>query len=251
MYAHEWGQGWRTTMSAEHRRIAPRGELDFEPFVTAEAKVEVRWARGERFLSGEFDRVSIGNRAPIFTAVAVAGLPNIGGSSYRYERYSLAVEHTLQLGWWGAVNLFGEGGIYTGSAPYLLMQVVPATGTVLFDAQAFNLLDYYEIVADRWVTGGAEWHAEGLVLNRLKLLRRIGLREVVGVRGIAGGWDVKHEALGALPEGTSGLSSPYLEVNAGIENIFRFLRLDAVWRTEPSGWDWRAVHWRVGFGVSF
>ena len=71
------------------------------------------------------------------------------------------------------------------------------------------------------------------------------------MRGIAGGWDTKHEELGALPEGTSGLSAPYFEVNAGIENIFHFLRFDAVWRSAPTGWDWRAVHWRVGLGVSF
>jgi hypothetical protein len=34
----------------------------------------------------------------------------------------------------------------------------------------------------------------------------------------------------AFPEGLSGLSEPYYEANAGIENIFKLFRIDAVWR---------------------
>ena len=66
------------------------------------------------------------------------------------------------------------------------MEVVPASGTILLSDEAFSMINLYERVTDRWATGLLEWHAEGLVLNHVPLIRRLKLREVIGVRSIAG-----------------------------------------------------------------
>ena len=58
-----------------------------------------------------------------------------------------------------------------------------------------------------------------------------------------------------FPEGLSGLSKPYYEAGAGIENIFKLFRIDAIWRfsyldhphTSPFGIRAHAI-FILGFG---
>jgi hypothetical protein len=129
------------------------------------------------------------------------------------------------------------------------MEVVPASGTILLSDEAFSRINLYERVTDRWVTGLLEWHAEGLVLNHLPLVRRLKLREVVGVRSIVGAWNDKHEALLALPDNTSGLDGTYTECSLGLENILGFIRVDAVWRTDRPVGERESWGIRFGFGA--
>ena len=67
-----------------------------------------------------------------------------------------------------------------------MLELQPANETALSIQQAFNLLRYFEFVTDEWVRGGAEWHGEGIVLGRLPLIKRMGLREVLGVKVFVG-----------------------------------------------------------------
>jgi hypothetical protein len=76
------------------------------------------------------------------------------------------------------------------------------------------------------VRASVEWHGEGAILNRIPFIRRAELREVVGIKGVYGSWDTRHEELISLPEGTSGLNGIYAEAVIGLENIFHFIRID-------------------------
>ena len=125
------------------------------------------------------------------------------------------------------------------------MEVVPASGTILLSDEAFSMINLYERVTDRWATGLLEWHAEGLLLNHLPVVRKLKLREVAGVRSIEGAWHEKHEALLELPDNTLGLNGSYTECSLGIENILGVFRVDAVWRTD------RAIGERESWGIRF
>ena len=255
---HTFGRGFNLEAEATHRRVAPRGELLFldpedgrpiETLITSEAMVMLRYAPGERFVSGEFDRVSLGSERAQWTAAATLGLPGVAGSQYRYQRFTAGVTDTWRLGFWGRLWLQGEAGMYRGSAPFPLMEVVPASGTLIYDRLAFNLLNFYEFVADRWVRGAAEWHMEGVLFNHIPAVRRLGWREVASAKAIWGGWDQRHESLLALPESTSGLGTPVVEVSLGIENVFRLLRFDVVRRLDTPLDPTRPI-WGVRMGFS-
>jgi hypothetical protein len=203
----------------------------------------------ERFIGGEFERISLGTEWPILTAKMTLGIPNVLGSKYRYTRWTIEGEDEMRLGWWGRFEWYAQAGFYQGTAPFALMEVVPASGTILLSDEAFSRINLYERVTDRWVTGLLEWHAEGLVLNHLPLVRRLKLREVVGVRSIVGAWNDKHEALLALPDNTSGLDGTYTECSLGLENILGFIRVDAVWRTDRPVGERESWGIRFGFGA--
>ena len=256
---HEFGNGFAFFAEGRHRQVAPRGELTFlDPetgsplteLVTAEATMSLRWAQGERFVSGQFDRVSLGTEWPIVTATMTKAVPGLAGSQYNYTRMTLSADDKIRLGLWGRLEWFSEAGIYTGSAPFPFLEVVPAAGIVLYSQDAFNLLNFYEIIADRWWRSAAEWHAEGLIFNFIPWLRRLKFREVIGGKLLLGSASTRHETLMVLPASTQWLNAPYCELNAGIENILGFLRLDYVMRLDnPSDPERPTSGFRVGFSV--
>ena len=256
---HEFGDGFTLFAEGRHRRVAPRGELAFldpdsgDPLTlltTAEATLSLRWAHGERFVGGQFDRVSLGTEWPVLKATITKAIPDFAGSDYNYTRLTLSADDKIRMGLWGRIEWMTEGGAYTGTAPFPFLEVVPAVGTYLYSMDDFNLLNFYELIADRWVRGSVEWHGEGLVFNHVPLFRRLKWREVIGAKGVIGAASDRHEALMALPDGASWLTQPYVEVNFGFENILSVLRLDYVMRfDEPSDPTTARSGVRISFGI--
>ncbi len=238
---HEFGPGFSGFLEWRHRQIANRGDWAFvdpsngvplERLITSEATGVIRYARGERFVGGEFDRYSLGTEWPVLTGTVTWGMPGVLGSQYQYVRCTLEGNDEIRLGWWGRLQWLAQAGKYFGTAPFPLMEVVPTSGTFLMSPEVFNLLRIFENVTDEWVKVMLEWHGEGVLFNHLPFLRRLELREVVSARGITGRWDTRHESLLELPDETQGLNGHYLEYGVGIENIFKFIRVEGVWRTD-------------------
>ena len=257
-YLAEFGSGWSTFIELRHRNIEAVGELEFLPvdvtgnstLITAESTLQVKYAYGEKFVSGAFDRVSLGSKFPIVTATTTQAWKNIAGSQYRYGRYTLELEGQLRFGPFGRIRWNTNAGMYTGTAPFALMELQPANETLLSIQPSFNLLSYFEFVTDKWARVSLEWHGEGAVLNHIPLIKRAGLREVIGVKGVTGSWDPRHETIIALPEGTTGLNGGYAEASVGIENIFQFIRIDYHFRLTESAEGMRQNHGiRVGVTV--
>jgi hypothetical protein len=267
----EFGSGWSTFIELRHRKVQAVGELEFIPVVvgpaiglidpllqatdnstliTAESTLQVKYAHGEKFVSGAFDRVSLGSKLPIVTATTTQAWKNIAGSQYRYGRYTLELEGQLRFGPFGRIRWNTNAGMYSGTAPFALMELQPANETLLSIQPSFNLLSYFEFVTDKWARASVEWHGEGAIFNHIPLIKRAGMREVIGIKGVIGSWDPRHETILALPEGTTGLNGCYAEAVVGIENIFQFLRIDYHFRlTESSGGMRQNYGFRVGVNV--
>ncbi|MDA1335551.1 MAG: DUF5686 family protein [Bacteroidetes bacterium] len=254
---HEFGPGFTGFVEWRHRQVRTSGTWEFldpstalpiDRLVTSEVTGIVRYARGERFVGGEFDRFSLGTEWPILTANVTWGIPNILGSQYQYLRCTLEGEDEIRLGWWGQINWIAQAGRYFGSAPFPLLEAVPTSGTIIMTPESFNMLRVFENVTDQWVMGSVEWHGEGILLNHIPLIRRLGFREVLSAKGIQGSWDSKHESLLALPDGTTGLNGSYIEYSAGLENILKVIRIDGVWRADKPLSD--PDSWGIRIGIS-
>ena len=75
-----------------------------------------------------------------------------------------------------------------------------------------------------------EHHFKGLFLNHIPLMRRLKWREVATGKMLIG--DFAHRTSDDLffPSTLNVLHKPYAEAGVGIENIFKFFRVDAIWR---------------------
>ncbi len=92
-------------------------------------------------------------------------------------------------------------------------------------------MNFFEFISDRFASLWLEQHFDGFFFNRIPLFRRLKWREVVGVKALVGSLEDKHlQELVLLPVMNRLNDGPFMEASAGVENIFKVLRVDGVWR---------------------
>ena len=99
-------------------------------------------------------------------------------------------------------------------------------------------MDYGEFISDRYASIQYRQYLEGFLLNRLPLLKKLNWRLLGTANVITGGMRESNRQLiskftsnGAETPSVSFFGSrPYVELGYGVENIFRFLRVDFVHR---------------------
>lgn len=247
-YEKEWFQGLSNTIKFRYRDIEPTKFVPFDAGPTyggdpisrikaSEIELRTRWTKNEKVVMGEFERVHLGGPVPIVNLYLTMGMKNVLGSSYDYQKVDLSIEHTLELPPLGNLYYLVSAGKLFGKVPYPLLHLHEGNETYAFDQYAFNMMNYYEFASDQYVSLSLEHHFNGLILNRIPLFRKLKWRTVVSGKGLIGSLSDKNngaltntDAYMLFPKGLSDVSKPYFEASVGIENIFKFIRIDAMWR---------------------
>lgn len=241
-YEHEWFQGYSNTITLRNKRIyssetvpfryvnATSDTLSFNSLVTTEVKLNARLAFNEKFIMGEFDRVSLGTRYPIINVNFTAGIQGIFDSGYEYYKLNVSVEHQFPINPFGEFKYIVDAGKIFGNAPYPFLQLHEGNQTYAYDDYAFNLMNYYEFVSKEYASLLLEHHFNGFFLNHIPLMRRMKLREVIGFKMLGGSLSERTPGSIMFPENLDVLTKPYMEAGAGVENLFKFIRVDAIWR---------------------
>lgn len=242
-YSREWFPGFSSEVLVRNSNFNPIGITTFNQInsdgsispqsslTATEVAFNTRFAFNEEFISGEFERISLGTKYPVLSATYTYGIPNVLGSQYEYHKARFAYNHKVSMGIFGTFKYGFELGKVFGKAPYPLLEVHNGNETWNYNETAFNMMNILEFVSDEYISFIAHQHFDGLFLNKIPLLRKLKWREVVTLTGVYGRLSNENLAVMELPSFTSTLKDkPYLEMAAGIENIFKFLRIDVLWR---------------------
>lgn len=242
-YSKEWFQGLTTTFLFRNTILNPLGIVTFSKIDTnnnlvninsitaSEASFNVRFAYNEEFLDGEFERISLGTKYPVLELNYAYGIPDLFASTLEYHRLKLSYSHKIRLGIIGTMKYKFSAGKIWGNLPYPLLEVHPGNETWSYNDDSYNMMNIGEFVSDEFISFKAYQHFDGLFLNKIPILSKLKWREVIGIKGVWGRLNSKHDEIMILSDFSSSLKSrPYLEGSAGIENIFKFLRLDVIWR---------------------
>ena len=92
------------------------------------------------------------------------------------------------------------------------------------------MMNYYEFVSDQYASLIAEQHFQGFFLNYFPIMRILRFREVATFKALYGTLSNANSSSMLLPPGMSDVTKPYMEAGLGIENIFKLLRIDFVYR---------------------
>ena len=121
--------------------------------------------------------------------------------------------------------------------PYPLLILPNANLSYTIQPESYTNMNAMEFISDEYASWDITYFMNGLILNRLPLVKKLKWREVFSFRGMWGNLTDKNnpyyggKGLYLFPEGSYTLGdTPYMEAGVGIENIFKFLRLDYVWR---------------------
>jgi len=165
------------------------------------------------------------------------GFSGITGKDFDYHRLQASVRKTFQIGKFGFLNSYVEGSKLIGTVPIVLMTPIHANQTYSVVNSTFSLLNYYDLMADQYVLGQFDYHLNGLLFNRLPLIKKLKWREVGFFRTVYGTVNNSNSAinLSNIPY-VAPDKRPYQEYGFGIENIgygnLRPLRIDFTWRNQ-------------------
>ena len=244
-YEHEWRHGVTARLGARLQRVysnryVPMIRPDGTPansISDAALRAELRFAKDETVYRMPFDKQSLGSKYPVVTLSAAIGIPGLLPGASEYYRFEGGIRYRPELPPIGYSTITVRGGHIVGTVPYPLLKLHEGNGTYFYDPYAFSCMDYYEFASDSWVAWFYEHHFNGLLLGRLPLIKKLRWREVLVFKGVWGTLSHRNDGSrpgsGApllFPAGMSSVSTPYLEAGFGVENIFRLLRIDCIWR---------------------
>lgn len=238
-YEPELFKNFKVRISGIHRKIYDAGTLDFTFYSrdftdttrsinTSELNIQFRYEPGRKFLNYGVDLIDIYTGNPTFTLSYTAGIQGVLDSDYDYHKLYLSYDHPIDVPALGRSVVLIEAGKVFGNVPYPLLDVVPGNPTFSHSRYIFNMMDFFEFVTDEYASIHYEHHFMGLFFNRVPLLRKLKWREVVTGHAIIGTLNPDNMMLS-----NQQLIAPergYYEASVGIENIFKFLRVDAFWR---------------------
>ena len=198
---------------------------------TGEIKLNTRYAPKESIMLDGFERSTFGVFNPVINVALTGGIKGFLGGDYEYLKLDMNFANKIAVNPIGFISYYLQAGKIWGNVPWPLMKIHEGNESYAFDKYAFNLMNYQEFVSDTYVSLFLEHHFQGFFLNRIPLFKRLKWREVAGVRTLIGNYDQSRHNGMVFPNGMTGLrSTPYTEFSAGVENILKVIRVDAVWR---------------------
>lgn len=228
---------------------------------TTEIAFESRLSFGEQTIENGNRRLIIPSTDfPVLTFRYTLGLKNVLGGDFDYHKFSLKFTHLVRLGVLGRSNYTILGSYIPTTLPYILLEPHLGNQSVFYNAQAYNMMNYFEFVSDRYVSFNLTHHFDGFFFNRVPLLRRLKWREVLVANVLYGSLADRNKDLilntdsnGNPVLGFSGLGKePYAEIGYGIDNIFKVFRLTFMQRLSykqnvdaRNFWVFASVHIRL------
>lgn len=198
----------------------PRNDQNFDSLFTTnnaytiDATILIRFK--QKYVSAPNQKIITGSKYPRLSLNYKKALP-ILNTIADYDLASAMIYDEVNLGLFGRLGYRLKGGTFLNTKKLFFMDFRYFLGNqTIFNTNdylsSYRLLPYYKFSADKWFAEAhAEHHFNGFILNKLPLLKKLNVQEVAGIHYL-----------------TSNTLKNYYEINFGLENIFRILRIDYV-----------------------
>ena len=240
----EWHSGFSVLFSSLRKQYNPvknlPGKDQFqtvggEALNSFETSVRLRFAYLEKFLENGFYRSSLGSPYPIVEMKFTKGIPGVLKSSYSYHKFSASVSNYSNIPPLGSFYFNVFAGKTFGRLPYLFLDIAPGNEIYYYNKYAFNLMNRFEYVHDQYTGVNVEHNFGNGIFRLLPITRKLKLRQFWTAKLLWGSLSEENALLNNVG-GTTFQSlngKTYLELGTGVDNIFRVLRIDLIWRPLP------------------
>ena len=230
---------------------------NYNHFPESYLKLELRYSPHEKFYQTRTDRRSVNHDALVLKLTHIFAPKGVFGSTFGINRTELSVEKRFWFSAFGYLDSHLSGGHVWGTTPFTSLFTPAANLSYLLVKDYFNLLNPMEFISDTYAALTLYYHANGAILNHIPFIKKLKLREVFSFKGYWGTLSKRNDpandpSLLQFPEGArvSRLGkAPYMEVSAGLDNIFKLLRLEWVYRINYRNVPYPIDKWGIRFSV--
>lgn len=211
--------------------------------ISTEVKLDSKISLKEYYVQNGNDRVSLGNRnSPIITFSFAHGFKNLLGSNFGYDKAQLSFKNTYKFGIWGRTNVLLTAGMIFTKAPFLYLETHRGNETSFYAPTVFNTMGFFEFVSDRYASLQMQHHFYGLLLNRIPIIKKFKWRELITANILAGDLSSKNKSFNVNNDFSTLNQSPFIEAGFGVENIFKLLRVDFIYRISHRSASYEAIY---------
>jgi len=253
-YLRERRNGITYHVTLSHLEQRPFGDLHFdylseagivprEKILTSEAELDFRFAPNERFYQGKVYRIPIFTKYPIFRLTGTFGFQDVLNSNYQYQKVQFAFFKRIFVSPFGFGDLNIEAGKVFGRVPFPLLTFPKANQTYSYQLESYNLMNFLEFINDQFVAVNYQHFFNGFFFNKIPLFKRLELREACSIKVLYGSVTENNrpenhpDELFLFPRDEDGKpvtftmeKKPYIEVSAGIMNLFKLVRVEVIRR---------------------
>lgn len=204
-------------------------------FTTTELLVQTRFALGERYYKNNYarQRQVVDKSYPTITLSYTHGMNDFMGGELSYDKFDVSLEHNIRFGALGNTDYSVQAGYIPSTVPYPLLETHLGNESVFYNSASFNMMDFLEFASDTYASIKMTHRFEGLITNRIPFLKKLKTRSLASLNVLYG--SVRDENREIYPEGVDSFNAlnretPYIEAGYGIENIFKFIRVDVLHR---------------------
>lgn len=275
-YEKEFMNDFSFRVSGEYREDKPTGNLHYykkagdeivevKDMTTSTVGIKLRYAPGQKFYQNRGRRMRVSLDNPEFILTQKIGLENLFGADYHIHSTELMVQKRFWLSAFGNVVMRMDAGKVWNEAPFPLLFSPNANPSYYLSANSFSMMNLNEFISDQYASWNVTYHANGWILNRIPLIRRLKFREVFSLRGFWGSLsDKNNPALNSnqflFPTDENGNTTsfvmdrktPYMEATFGLENILKIFRIEYIRRLSYLGNpDIKKGGWQIGLNIVF
>lgn len=252
-YMQEYANHFSFNIGFKKWTQSPAGSLIFantvnnqlnrtDQITSTEMSLDLRYAPFEKFYQGKVFRERLIEKYPVFELIYTAGIKGFFGGEYSYHNFLGSIDKRFYLSQFGRSDVRLEGGYIAGKVPFPLLDIHHANQSYAYQTYAYNMMNFLEFVSDHYVSLNVDHNFNGLIFNRIPLIKKLKLREYVTFKGLLGGLRSENnpnddKSLIQFPVNADGVAKtyslgrvPYMEGSVGVGNIFKVIRIDLVRR---------------------
>ena len=241
-YEQEWGLKTLAYVKREVNEAAGNIEFGRQKLNTTELSLQLQLAPGRTYINTKQRRLPINLDAPVFGLGHTLGIKGFLGGDYRYNLTEASIYKRFWVGSWGKIDTYLKAGAQWNKVPFPLLIMPAANLSYIVEDGTFNLINNMEFLNDRYASLDVSWDLNGKILNRIPLLKKLKWREYIGVKCLWGDLTDKNNPmlpenvgdpeLWQFPQGSYVMDPkrPYVELIAGVHNIFKLLHVEYVRR---------------------
>jgi len=265
-YRREWYNHFSIALGFEHNIHEATRYVPFvyndgrcrQRYTEAGFTAQLRFAPGETFYQSRSYRIPINMDAPIITLTHTYMPRGFMGSLHEVNKTQLGLQKRFWFSAFGYADVIIKGEKLWSQVAYPDLLMPNANLSYTIQPESYALMKPMEFINDQALSWDLTYWGNGVLMNRLPLIRRLRLREVISLRGVWGSLSDKNN-----PSTGSGVfafpvdalcqpmgNTPYMEAGVGLDNILTVLRIDYVWRLtyrDNAGTDRRGIRFQLHF----